>query len=176
MSDAKNNPVNTGKKEMTTDDVKLNAREPRRIDVISDVQESIIALDDAPILTSQESYLAELAFMEEPMLIRINPSTEKRPAAVCPCWVNGKGAEMFVNGKWMQNGWLPIGTPVMTRRKYVEVLARAKQESVSIRVEEFNGEKLNFADRNPNMRYGFSVLQDQNPRGAEWLTQILSSM
>lgn len=173
MSDAKNNPVSTGKKEMHTSDVKVGQREPRRIDVITEDNEPMVALADG-IGSSEEAYLKELAFMEEPVTIRINISQEKNPARVVPCWVNGKGAELFTNGKWMQNGWLPVGIPVITRRKYVEVLARAKQEGVSTRVVEMDGGmKENYADRNANMRHSFSVISDTNPRGPDWLSTIL---
>ncbi len=170
--DAKNSPVNTGKKELHTSDVKLGQREARRIDVIED-DEPIVSLADG-IGSSEAEYIAALAFMEEPMTIRINVSAEKNPARVVPCWVNGKGAEVFHREKWLQNGWLPVGVPVITKRKYVEVLARAKQETVTVRiVDTEGGGKENYADRNPNMRYSFSVLQDANPKGADWLSTIL---
>lgn len=171
--DSKNTPVNAGKKELHTSDVKLGQRDSRRIDLLSDTQEEIVALADG-IGSSEAAYHAALAFMEEPMTIRINVSPEKNPARVVPCWVNGKGAEIFQRERWVQNGWLPVGVPVITKRKYVEVLARAKQETVTVRIVELEGGmKENYADRNPNMRYSFSVIQDNNPVGSDWLSTTL---
>ena len=39
-------------------------------------------------------YLDELAFMEEPVTIRLEPSSDKNAAGAFPIWVNGKPAEL----------------------------------------------------------------------------------
>jgi hypothetical protein len=49
------------------------------------------------------------------------------------CWVNGKGAEVWDERtrKWMEFNFLPVGLPIITKRKYVEVLARSKSMKVN---------------------------------------------
>ena len=78
---------------------------------------------------TSKSYLDELAFMEEPVTIRLEPSAEKNAPAWFPASVNGEGAEVLQpDGRWlhMAEGYLPVGRRVTTKRKYVEVLLRAK--------------------------------------------------
>jgi len=172
MNHAKNNPVNKPGKEFDTSDVKVGQRESRNLDEYDNDDEPLIALAEG-IGDSRAEYNAALAFMEEPVTIRISKSSEKKAPNVMQCWVNGKGAEQFVNGKWMVCGWLPVGVPVTTRRKYVEVLARAKFETVSTRVVKHEDHEENFADRTAGGKYPFSVLNDSNPRGVEWLSTII---
>jgi hypothetical protein len=48
-------------------------------------------------------YAEALAFMEEPVTIRLQPSADKNAAMAFPFWVNGKHAEVFQNGRWMRS-------------------------------------------------------------------------
>lgn len=169
--DAKNNPIFQTGSEFHTGDVKPGRRKARDLDNPDD-NEPMIALAEG-IDADAEAYQAEMKFMEEPVTIRLAPSNEKNPPRTVQCWVNGKGAEQFVNGKWMVCGWLPINHTVTTKRKYVEVLARAKNEAVSTRVVKHETHEDNLADRIPSCKYPFSVLRDENPRGHDWLATIL---
>lgn len=168
---AKDSPISTGSKEFHTDEVKITQRKARNLDLPPE-SETLIDVSDG-LRADDAAYHSELAFMEEPVTIRIQPSMEKFAPKVVQCWVNGKGAEQLTNGKWMQCGWLPVNHVVTTRRKYVEVLARAKQEGISTRVVKHEDSEDNFADRYTSMKYPFSVLSDANPRGHEWLSRIL---
>lgn len=172
MSNAKNNPVNQPGKEFHTSDVPVGQRGSRNLDTFDNDEEPLVALADG-LADSDAAYMGALAFMEEPVKINISKSHEKRAPNVVQCFVNGKGAEQLVNGKWAQCGWLPVGKPVITKRKYVEVLARARQETISTRVVEHKEFEENLADRDAGVKYPFSVMEDRNPRGTDWLSTIL---
>lgn len=168
--DAKNNPVHTGKREFNSSDVKPNQRASVDLDLPRE-SESIIALDGA---MPDTDYMAELAFMEEPVTVRFQKGSEKFAPNVIDCWVQGRGAEQFVNGKWMICGWLPVNHPVTTRRKYLGVLAGAKHDSIETEVIKHETHEDNRANIYSSGKYPFSVIKDSNPRGHEWLTRILT--
>lgn len=134
---------------------------------------------EADILIAGENsldgdYAAALAFAEEPVTIRIEPSSERFAPKVVDLWVNGRGAEQLVNGRWIACGWLPVGEVVTTKRKYVEVLARAKTDNVQTKVTERNGEDpVNAVERFTSQRNPFSILKDANPKGHEWLLGVM---
>lgn len=124
-------------------------------------------------------YLSDLAFMEEPIQILIEPSDEENAPLVVDCWVNGKGAEVLdtLTGKFMEINCLPIGSPITTKRKYVEVLARSREERVS--TQETNPRPGSGEDgwklrRNMRRKAVFSVLSDPNPAGRAWLTRLMA--
>jgi hypothetical protein len=121
-------------------------------------------------------YMEALAFAEEPVTIRIERSGEKFAPNVIDLWVNGQGAEILQNGRWVTYNALPVGTPVTTKRKYVEVLARSKTDTINTK----SGKKDEFSEINSIERYTsakapFSVIRDKNPLGVEWLTNLLRS-
>lgn len=122
----------------------------------------------------QADYTDALRFNEEPVTIRIERTGEKNPARVVDLWCNGKGAEAIVNGRWVELGALPIGVPVTTKRKYVEILARSKVDAIETRVENRDSERPdNLIDRSTSSRAPFSVIEDRNPKGAAWLTNLV---
>lgn len=135
--------------------------------------ETIIPVDK-PL---EADYAEALAFMEDPITIRIEPSDEENAPIVIDCWVNGKGAEVLdtLTGKFMEINCLPIGQPIITKRKYVEVLARSRTDRVTSQEETAHpdvgrdGFKVQRRSQRKNM---FSVLEDKNPRGREWLNRI----
>ena len=108
-------------------------------------------------------YLAELAFMEEKITIRLERTSEKNAPGFIDIGVNGR------------TEWLEKGKPISIARKYVEVLARCKSdmfETVAPNAE--SGEVVNRLSRNTLQKHPFTVIQDQNPRGYDWLTNILA--
>ena len=170
--DAINNPVKRQyNREKNTTEMHIGQRDSVDLDAPRESEEIAIAET-----TIGKDYVDEINFMEEPVTIRINKSAEKYAPNVVDCWANGRGAEQFINGKWAVCGWLPVNTVVTTKRKYVEVLARAKQESIQTRVVKHEDHEDNFADRYTNLKYPFSVISDPSRRGAEWLTRILSEV
>lgn len=133
--------------------------------------EQVIVPIDSPLGSDQ---MQNLAFAEEPVTIRIERSNEKHAPIVVDCWVNGKGAEVFVNGKWTEFGCLPVGIPVTTKRKYVEILARSKIDNVTTNTGTIHdANPVNHIDRATSSKVPFSMIQDRNPLGVEWLTRLL---
>lgn len=173
--DAKNNQVIATGKELNSSDYKPQQRKARNLDVPED-NEPMIALAEG-LADDEEAYAAELAFMEEPVRIRIMVPVmpgDKHPPRTVQCWVNGKGAEQLTNGKWMQCGWLPLNFDVVTRRKYVEVLLRSKTETIQTEVRQrgIDGED-NLAHRITNGKYSVSIMADNSPRAHEWMATIV---
>lgn len=60
-------------------------------------------------------------------------------------------------------------------RKFVENLARAQPMNVNTRSGESDGDDLTFnrVERSLSSLVSFSVLEDKNPRGREWLTRVM---
>lgn len=165
-----NPAVKTTGNEIHTAD--LQTAEPPQAD-IEHRSETIIPVDK-PL---DRDYAAALAFMEDPITIRIEPSDEENAPVVVDCWVNGKGAEVLdsVTGKFMEINCLPIGQPIVTKRKYVEVLARSRSDRVVTHEENTrpdpgkDGWRL---ERRTLRKTLFSVIHDPSPKGHEWLTRL----
>jgi hypothetical protein len=118
-------------------------------------------------------YLDELAFNEEPVTIRIEPSTEKNAAAHFPVWVNGKGCEVLIQNQWIPIGHLPVNTVLTVKRKYVEVIMRAKIDTVTTDVVEEPGkDPINKVKRFTSAVHSFSIIKDDNPLSQAWLTEL----
>jgi hypothetical protein len=157
--------------EIHTGDMKVGQQPSISLDGPLDHEQVIIPVD-TPLETEQTK---NLAFAEEPVTIRIEPSSEKFAPKVVDCWVNGVGAEVFMNGRWHKLGVLPVGIPVTTKRKYVEVIARSKQDTVStISGKPGDENPENRIERNTYHKAPFSVISDKNPVGAEWLTRLMA--
>lgn len=136
-----------------------------------DEYEGDVVLVDPSIAIKE--YAAALAFNEEPLIIRIEPSSEKNASNVFPIWCNGKGAEILINGRWIECAHLPVGQVFTTKRKYVEILVRAKVDRLETNIVEQNGDMPNNkVSRFSSAVHSFSVIEDRNPRGVEWMTEL----
>jgi hypothetical protein len=160
-SDARNNPVARQfvQPEVTNTELPKRTLDPLTDDPSADRSEILIA--DASTLAGD--YAAALAFNEEVLTILLHRGREK----------NAPTAEMVaVNGDIK---WLPVDVPVRIARKFVESLARAQPINVNTRSGETDGDALvfNLTDRNLSSLVSFSVLDDPNPRGREWLTRVM---
>lgn len=135
--------------------------------------EQIEALDK-PIT---DEYAAALAFNEEPVTIMIEPGQEENAPKVIDCWVNGKGAEVLdpITGRWNEINCLPVGGIITTKRKYVEVIARAKLDKVTTKHEDANvANPDNRVVRTTSRKAVFTVIHDPNPKGVQWLTRLMA--
>ncbi len=131
------------------------------------------------IVTAQQvidkDYAAELAFNEEPLTIRLQPSSEKNAAMSMPVTVNGKPAEVYQNGRWMEVGYLPVNTTLTVKRKVVEIIARARIDTVNTEIiGPETADPRNQIRRNTSPLHSFSILEDKNPRGRAWLTELMN--
>ena len=168
--DAINTPIRRARKETHSDDLPIEQRD--NIDMSGEeINHENIVLASAPLTTD---YGRTLAFMEEPVTIRIEKSAEKYAPIVIDCWINGRGAEVFLNGQWLVLGYLPVGREIITKRKYLEVLARSKVDNINTDVGSIYDENpRNTIEISTSSKAPFSVLEDKNPLGREWLGRLM---
>lgn len=177
MSDAINNPVKRqyNRREMHTEDSAI----PQKADIDLSLDSEIIHGEALPNLTAdakaKQDYYDALQFMEEPLTIRIEENSRSDfPETHVSVQVNGKEAEVFQNGQWLAIGWLPIGVPLVTKRKYVEVLARSRSDSIRTNHDDATVERpRNMVNRRSSSNYPLSIIEDRNPKGHEWLSKIM---
>lgn len=165
--DAQNRPVLRAPKEIHSSDTPIQQKAPVETD--EDRQTVVTAPQDA----LDKDYQSALAFNEQPVTIRLERSGQRH----APMWVevfcNGKPAEWFLNGRWVEARFLPVGVPVTTKRKYVEILARSKVDEVTTQVQKLEDHERNLVNRLTSAFAPFSVLEDKDPRGAEWLSRLV---
>ena len=149
-------------KEIHTDDVAIKQKAPVNIGLDTDLtvvrQNEDIITDVAASIKQDE--LEAMQFMEEQLTIRLERSSEKFAPSMVDVSVNGR-TEI-----------IPVGKPVKIARKYVDVLARCRSDAfqtVQHGSETSDFQLLRFTQQ----KYPFSVIQDPNPKGYEWLTNIL---
>lgn len=99
-------------------------------------------------------------FMNEPVSILVHESTDENTVMAIPLGVSGT----------IQ--WVVRGVEMTVKRKYVEVLARARTT-----VYKQSQAKFDITDSRPEpktaMSYPFSVVKD-NAKGASWLREIIN--
>lgn len=158
-------------RELNTGDVRIEQKSPADPD---DYEGDVVLVD--PALATKE-YAAALAFMDQPVLIRLQPSAEKNAAQTFPIWVNGKGAEVLTrSGKWMEIKHLPVGVELTVKRKYLEIILRTKIDTVqhdAPHPSEPDIDQRNRVQRFTSPVHMCSILQDSDPRGAAWATEML---
>lgn len=133
---------------------------------------SDVVAGDESILADKE-YAERIKMGEDPIEIEIQPASEENAPTSYPAWVNGKGAEVFMNGQWLPITYLPVGIPMVVKRKYVEVLARAKTDNIKTMHDEASvAQPRNEVQRRTSAVANFNVLNDPNPRGVAWLSEL----
>ena len=161
-----------GRKALHSDTVKIEQKDDIVGNVKNEDRDSEIVLVDKPL---HKDYLDALAFAEEPILIVLNPSTEKNAPNAYYVAVNGKGAEVFQNGRWDEIGYLPVGRSIIVKRKVVEIIIRAKIDRIDTQHDEIGSSEniINIVKRFTSAVHSFSILEDKNPRGAAWATEMI---
>lgn len=107
---------------------------------------------------------ARLAFMEEVLDVMVHESAD--PNAEDPVHVAVNGVNQFFRRGQVQS----------VKRKYVGVLAQSKQSNINTReVLDRDGNKTTAIGKHTALKYPFSVVRDENPKGASWLKQVLAS-
>lgn len=128
------------------------------VQAVEDLREVVVA--DKPI---QDDYAKALAFSEEKITIMLNDDND--PNAENPVQVACNGVNQF----------FLRGQPQEVKRKYVEILARAKRTRIATpEVTDASGSRTNQIRQSTSLRYPFTVLNDPNPRGPAWLRGLLS--
>lgn len=157
-----------GRQELHTDNVKIAQHD----DIVGDISNRKPEVVTGEKIVDKD-YVDELAFNEEPVTIRIEPSQEKNAAAHFPVWVNGKGCEVLIDGAWAEVGYLPVSTVLTIKRKYVEVIMRAKITTVTTDViQEPDKDPVNKVRRFTSAVHSFSIIKDDNPLSQAWLSEL----
>lgn len=108
-----------------------------------------------------QKFMADSDFMEERVMVRVAQSSDPAATKIVPTWCNGV-PQYFIRGEF-----------VIAKRKFVEVLARAKPFSVSTpEYTDANGDRSTRINTNVANLYPFEM-QDQNPMGQHWLRRVL---
>lgn len=116
---------------------------------------------DSPVLDSE--HMANLQFYEEPVTVHIHTTTDKTAEQVFEVFNNGT-REVFRRGETKT-----------VKRKFVEQLCRAKT-TVYDQQEGIDAQGIRYMKQIPvnALRYPFSVVRDDHPRGADWLKASLA--
>lgn len=161
---ARTTPVSTGTgRELHSDDLTLRQPDVLAMDADDSAlhgPESIETEADPAILA--KDYADAIAFMEEKVLIRIEPGRDEFEASHKDYTVNGRSV------------WVRVGVPTWVRRKYVEVMARNIHADVRTDVRELNDERntvLNNVVRRNRPVTSFSVMRDSD-KGYAWLQKV----
>lgn len=104
----------------------------------------------------------ELKFMEELVTVRVAETSDPNEG-VCVSFWNGGVHQLLIRGE-----------NVTCKRKFLERLARCKTETfANVEFQDEAGIKRIKWPKRTGQRYPFSVIRDDNPRGSEWLRQVL---
>lgn len=115
---------------------------------------------DRPV---DEEKLAMMAFMEMPIQVQIHTTTDPTAEQVFEV-INGGKREFFRRGETKT-----------VARKFVNILASSKITTYTQkRVRDQEGIMQDVQVPSTALRYPFSVLDDQHPRGADWLRATLA--
>lgn len=107
--------------------------------------------------------LDAMKFMEEPVEVMVHESTDQN--ADNPVHVACNGINQYF---WR-------GQAQVVKRKYVEILARAKQTAMATReIRNYDGELSTQVTKSTALRYPFSIISDSNPKGSVWLKAVLA--
>lgn len=138
---------------------------------LADRQPDIVTAD--PSLMTKE-FEDELAFMSDWLVIRLEPSGAENAPDTFPVWVNGRGAEVLIEGRPVICTHLPVGPELTVRRSVVEVIARSKTMRVNT---DHTGEPFrqlaNTTHRHTSQTQPFSIVQDPSPRGRAWASEMI---
>lgn len=108
-----------------------------------------------------KDHAENLAFMEERVLVRVMESADKNAEKIVEVFNDGV-PQRFVRGQWQ-----------IAKRKFVEVLARAKPFSVQTpEMTDGNGNRTTAINVSHGLRYPFEM-RDDNPRGQAWLQGVI---
>jgi hypothetical protein len=130
--------------------------------------QGVEVLDDTPIIetVSENVDFRELAsseaFMNEIVTVLVHSSTnENEPPHII---VNCNGT----------NQPIVRGIPTKMRRKYVEILARMKETRYNQITPNPAAPDVTHMNARHGLVYPFELLEDTNPRGRAWLTNVLA--
>lgn len=102
------------------------------------------------------------AFFEEPIDVVISTTDNPTAEAIITLQCNGI------------NQFLLRGVKHTVKRKFVEILARAKAETISTpEYTDAAGNRATKINKTQGLKYPFTVMYDPNPEGPAWLQRVL---
>jgi hypothetical protein len=105
----------------------------------------------------------KIAFDMEPVTIMIHPSAEVHQEDPVQAGVNGRMVYIWRN------------RPTIVKRMYVEQLAKAKAGNVhQPHRDSSDPAEVNRLQISNSLKYPFSVLRDENPKGQAWLQSLMA--
>lgn len=120
----------------------------------------VIESVDRPV---DKKWAEAMAFNEEVIEVVVHTTSDKTAEKIVEVFNNGI-RQMFIRGEKQK-----------VKRKFVEVLARAKQTNYgNQQIKTDNGEEVYVYPASTALRYPFSVVNDPNPRGIDWLKSVLA--
>jgi len=137
---------------------------PKDCDVVDDGESGFIITSAEQAATPGfDQKVKALAFAQERVTVIVHETSEEDADEVVMTSVNGK-TELYRRG-----------TEKVVARCHVEVLARAKKTTYgNEKYRKQNGDESIRHPARHGLRYGFSVVEDKNPVGREWLKIILA--
>lgn len=150
-------PLNVG---IGTQDKQIRPTNDQSLEALRDELNATVCTDTSD--PAFRKFAADSEFMEGHVLVRILPSAEPHAEKIVDVYNNGT-PQRFIRGEW-----------TICRRKYVEVLARAKPFSVSTpEYSDGNGDRTTGMNISNGLRYPFEY-RDKHPAGDAWVQGILS--
>jgi hypothetical protein len=118
-----------------------------------------------PVHYASQAKIERMKFMNEMVEIMVHESEDPQTPPLFQIGVNA-----------IRSMWMMRGMPTVVRRCFVEVLARAKETKIRQIWETDPGTGYVTQKDIPRAvrKYPFSVLRDDNPKGRDWLRQILA--
>lgn len=110
-----------------------------------------------------DDYAAELAFMEELIEVEVHESTDANAQPIVEVFCQGVAQRFF------------RGQRQTVKRKFVNILAGARQTSMRTKTEVQGDSVVNRIDKHSALRHPFSVTQDNNRKGRDWLRKALQA-
>lgn len=120
-------------------------------------QEDVVLATEAEL---NMAYAEALRFNEEPVTIRIHEDQSEHPIDPVPLSVNGK--QIF----------LKRGVDYTIPRKFVECLMNPLAHIKTKQKKNNLGEDETEIESTKAYQFPFSIVEDQNPKGRAWLTQL----
>lgn len=112
---------------------------------------------------AMDGYAADLAFMEELVEVEVHESNDPNAEPIVDLYCNGI-PQRIVRGQ-----------PIAVKRKYVQILANARQVSMTTETRVQGEDVINRISKRSALRYPFSVVRDDNRKGRDWLRSVLQA-
>ena len=109
-----------------------------------------------------KDYMDELQFMEDDIVVMVHESSDPNSENPITVGCNGVFRQFF------------RGVPMLTKRKFVECLIVKQGRVTTPEYYNATGERARSIKQTSAHKYPFSIIEDKNPKGVEWLRRRLA--